>query len=237
MGLARETMINIVIPVRNEAELIEKTLSVLEDKLSMKHKIIVVDDFSKDGTQEIVKKIISCNKSIELISNVFKQGFSGALKTGFQKADKNSVVVPVMGDFCDQPETINHMYTKITEGYDIICASRYMKEGRITGAKKLKNLASMLFNWIVYKITKIECSDLSNSFKMYKKEVLENISTESSGFEISAEIALKAYLRGYRITQVPTIWKNRETGKSKFNFLKHGSKYFKWVIFAIKLRL
>jgi len=227
-------MINIIIPVHNEEKLIEKTLTILENKLFREYRIIVVDDFSTDRTRDIVGKIAVYNKNIELISNAFKTGIAGALKTGFERADRDSVVVPVMGDLCDQPETIEQMYNKIQEGYDIVCASRYTKGGRRIGGPILKGLASRYLSRFIYLLYKFHCSDPTNSFKMYRKNVLDNIDIESRGFEVSLELILKAKLLGYKITEVSTTWKDRETGESKFRNFRDGWRYFKWLIFIVK---
>ncbi len=229
--------INIIIPVYNEEELIEKTLAAIENKLSGEYKIIVIDDFSIDNTRAIAERMAICNKNVRVISNVFGAGIAGAFKTGFEEVDADSVVVPVMGDFCDQPEAINRMYDKILEGYDIVCGSRNIKGGSRVDGRFLKNLFSILLSRIMHLISGIPCTDLTNSFKMYRKIALENINIESKGFEIFMEITIKAYLAGYKIVEIPTIWKGREAGKSKFRIFNDGQRYFKWVIFTIKKRL
>jgi hypothetical protein len=62
---------------------------------------------------------------------------------------------------------------------------------------------------------------------------LENIEIQSSGFEISAEIPLKAYFLGYKITEIPTTWLDRKEGESKFNLFKQGVGYLKLCLWAI----
>jgi len=230
-------MIIIVIPVRNEEQLIEKTLASLKNKLSREHKIIVIDDFSTDKTREAVEKLMVSNKSIELTANTFKAGIAGALRSGFARMDERSLAVPVMGDSCDEPETIERMYTKILDGYDIVCGSRYVNNGKRIGKRSLKGLISKLLNKFIQFVSKIPCSDLTNSFKMYQAEVLKNIDIESKGFEISVELLLKAYFSGYKITEVSTIWRAREKGKSKFHIFNDGYRYIKWIIFAMQNRL
>ncbi|MCK4809537.1 MAG: glycosyltransferase [Candidatus Omnitrophica bacterium] len=229
--------INIIIPVYNEEELIEKTLAAIESKLSGEYKIIVIDDFSIDNTREIVKRMAICNKNIRVIPNMFEAGIVGAFKTGLEEVDADSVVVPVMGDFCDQPESINQMYAKILEGYDIVCGSRNIKGGRRVGGRFLKKSFSMLLSRIMHLISGIPCTDLTNSFKMYRRIVLKNINIESKGFEMSIEITIKAYFAGYKIAEIPTVWRDRKAGKSKFHIFNHGLRYFRWTMFALRKQL
>src|SRR3990167_4163535 len=68
--------------------------------------------------------------------------------------------------------------------------------------------------------------DVPNAFKMYRSSVLEGMEIESRGFEVSAEIPLKAYFKGARITEVPTVWRERQAGASHFKMLKTGPGYF-----------
>lgn len=228
--------LNIIIPVRNEEKLIEKTIANLENKVKTEHRIIVVDDSSGDATRTIVERIARDNKNINMALNKFNAGFAAALKTGFEAADVNSAVVPVVADFCDQAETIDEMYRLITAGDDIVCASRYTGEGRVIGGKFPKSLVSRLVSRFLHSLTGVPCTDWTNSFKMYRREILKNIDIQSRGFEVSVEIVLKALLAGYKLSEVSTVWRGRREGKSKFHLLKNGWKYLKWVIFALNNR-
>jgi len=230
--------LHIIIPVRNEEEIIEETLCILEKRLNIEKTIIVVNDYSTDRTSDVVRDIIEKNhyNNIKLIFNKGKKGFGNALKKGFDVTEKESVIIPIMGDLCDQIELIAIMYNKILEGFDVICASRYTKGGRRKGGPILKNIiskwVSKILNWVI----KIPVTDVCNSFKMYRKDVLDNIDITSEGFEISMEIIIKAYFAGYKIAEIPTIWQERKRGMSKFRLLKNSRKYMKWFFYAVSKR-
>ncbi len=138
-----------------------------------------------------------------------------------------------MADLCDNPQTINKMYGRSKEGFDIVCGSRYMKGGRKIGGHRLKSFFSRFVGISLYLLIGIPTQDISNSFKLYRKKVLDAINIESKGFEISVEIPLKAYFLGYKITEIPTTWLNRKEGESKFEIIKHGSRYVKLYLWAI----
>jgi len=73
---------------------------------------------------------------------------------------------------------------------------------------------------------------------MYRKCVLAEIGIESRGeFEIGMEIVVKAFLKGYKITEVPSTWQDRTAGKSRFKLLKWLPRYIRWYLYALKKRL
>lgn len=228
--------LSIVIPAHNEAGSITDTITRLEQALHQDYEIIVVNDHSSDNTFEVVQEFAKSRKNIVLINNNNQPGFSNALRAGFV-ASKSELVLPMMADLCDEPEAISNMYKKIEEGFDIVCGSRYMKGGRKIGGPKLKTLFSKIFGLSLNFLIGIPTHDIANSFKMYRKKVLDSIKIEAKGFEISVELPLKAFFSGYKITEIPTTWIDRTSGTSKFNVAKQGSGYFKLYLWAIGKRL
>jgi len=143
----------------------------------------------------------------------------------------------VMADLCDEPETINIMHKKIKEDYDIVAGSRYAAGGKRLGGSNLKAVFSRFMGKSLHFFIGIPTYDVPNAFKMYRSSVLEGMEIESRGFEVSAEIPLKAYFKGARITEVPTVWRERQAGASHFKMLKTGPGYFRLYLWAIFKRL
>jgi len=224
--------ISIVIPAHNEEGNIRTTLSKVIGTISSPYEVIVVDDHSEDGTAEIVKEFAERNDSVKLIHNHRPKGFSNALTTGLENAS-GEVVVPVMADLCDDLNTIEAMINKLQEGYDIICGSRYMPEGRKIGGPILQSFFSRFVGLTLHWITGIPTYDVPNAFKMYRKEVLNNLKIEGPGFSVSMQITLKAFFKGYKITEVPTTWKSRMVGESSFKIFRQTKDYFYWYFWAI----
>ncbi|MGQ9631409.1 MAG: glycosyltransferase [bacterium] len=228
--------LSVVIPAHNEEEIIEKTLIDLESKLDIEHDVIVVNDHSTDNTCSVVEKLMKSYPNIRLVHNQREGGFVNALKAGFENVE-SGVIVPVMADLCDDPLTIKVMYKKIIDdGYDVVCGSRYMKGGNKIGGPFLQTFFSRFVGWTIYWLTGIPTHDVSNAFKMYKKEVLDNIEIEEAGFAVSMEIAIKAYYKGYKIIEVPTTWRDRTAGASKFRIFRVAKNYIKWYLWAIFYR-
>lgn len=225
--------LSIIIPAHNEEELIYETLEQIGSSLDdFAYEIIVVNDHSRDKTVDRVKEAIGKNNKIRIVENLREKGFANALVSGIMVV-RSEVVLPVMADLCDDIATIKEMARKLESGYDIVCGSRYIKGGGRLGGPKLK----AFFSWFVSKslnfLIKIPINDLPNSFKMYRKEILENMEIQSKGFEVSMEISLKAFFLGYKLGEVPTIWKERNKGKSNFRIIHSGIPYFRWYIWAI----
>ncbi len=233
--LDEEPKITIVIPALNEERNIEKSLTTLEEKLLTPHRVIVVNDSSDDRTAEIVERISGDRPNIRLVNSSRPRGITNALKSGFENVS-TPVTVVMMADLCDDPETVPRMYAKLEEGYDLVCASRYMPEGRRLGGLALQGFFSRHVCSSLRKLTGIQTHDVSNAFKMYRTEILRTTPLEEAGFASSLEICVKAFLKGYRITEVPTIWKGRTAGTSSFKMLKVARSYFRWYLWAILLR-
>lgn len=226
--------LSIIIPSRNEEKGILKTLGALEKYVKTPHQIIIVDD-SMDDTEKIIREYSRKYKGIIFIKgDRNNKSFARGLKLGFARADTNVGVV-VMADLCDDPKLIDKMYLKILNGYDIICGSRYMKGGKKVGGPWLQGILSFIVCRLVNFITGIPTKDVSNAFKMYKLPLIKKVEfCLDSGVETSMEITLQAYFNGAKITELPTVWKGRIVGESKFKFQQRFPKYFRIVLWAIK---
>ena len=223
--------LSIVVPAHNEQDNIIDLIDNIEKSVDIEHELIIVNDHSTDRTRELVKGRMKEYSNLSLVENELDKGFANALKTGFDNASCE-LIVPVMADLCDELTTINKMYKKISQGYDVVCGSRYMKGGRHIGGPKVKGFFSSLVGRSLY-FTGLPTHDISNAFKMYRKSVLKNLILKSQAYEISMEIALKAYYAGFKTTEVPTVWKGRTKGRSGFKTIKLIPNYLKLYIWAI----
>lgn len=228
-------MLTIVIPARNEEGIILKTLQEINTKVVIPHEVVVVNDGSTDKTEEVVRAFGRKHRNVRIISTKEgAHGFANALKLGFGVV-KNGLVVPVMADLCDDPRTINSMYRKIQEGWDVVCGSRYVPGGSKKGGRKLQNLLSILVCSTLYYLTGIPTKDVSNAFKMYRKEVLRNVNfNPCAGVEASMEITFQAYFNNAKITDVPTRWVGRKIGKSKFKLMQRTPRYLRIYLWTLK---
>lgn len=230
-------MLSIILPVYNEGESITEVISGIEKVFKQKHEILVVFDFDGDNTVPYVKKLQKKYKSLRLVKNKFGKGLLNAVRTGFA-AFTGDVVVVMPADLADDPKTIMKMFEKITKGFDIVCATRYTKGGKKNGGGFIKTSLSRAAGLATPILLGIPTTDIANGFKMYRKKVLDSIKIESDGgWEYSCELIVKAHHLGFKITEVPTVWRDRSFGNSKFKLLKWLPKYLRWYLYGIFLRL
>jgi len=228
--------LTVVVPAHNEEENIGQVIEQVEDRIKFPFDLIVVNDHSVDRTAEIVAGLVNKFNNIILVENKFAPGFANAVKAGLASV-KTEIVVLVMGDLCDDLETIPLMFEKIKAGYDVVCGARYIKGGSRIGGSKIKGFFSFFVGKTMSLFTGIPARDVANAFKMYRKEVIDSMDIESTGFEVSMELALKAYFKGFKVTEVPTVWRERKKGKSSFKMFNLTPNYSRWYLWALKTRL
>lgn len=224
--------LSIIIPARNEESNIISAVMKLEETVKVDFEIIIVNDHSMDNTKNTADDLAAKYANIRVVENQSAPSFVNAFVCGISHV-RSEIFVPVMADLCDDPETINKMYEKINEGYDIVAGSRYMCAGKRLGGPVLKAFFSSFMGKSLFFLIGIPTHDIANAFKMYRKKILNGMLIESRGFEVSVEIPLKAYFNGAKITEVATVWKERETGKSNFKMFKIGPRYMRLYLWAI----
>lgn len=227
--------LTIVIPAYNEEAVIEDTLRDIEKKLTLPHQVIVVNDHSRDDTPRIVERLAREFPNLRLVQNTDERGICRTLQTGWRAAT-TPVVVTMMADLCDDPLTVPEMLKKIEAGFDVCCGSRYMPGGSKIGGPPLQSWFSQFVGWSLHRFIGLPTSDASNAFKMYRRDVLANMTIEEAGFASSLEIIVKAFLKNYKICEVPTTWRARTKGKSSFKVFKVARNYLRWYMWALLFR-
>lgn len=229
-------LINIVMPVYNEGENIKNTLTEIGERIKTPFRIFIVFDFDEDDTLPAIKPLQN-KYNILLVKNKYGRGVLNAIKTGIENITDGIVLVS-MADLSDDYSVVDAMLKKINDGYDIVCGSRYIKGGMQIGGPRFKGFLSRMAGLSLHYLTGIPTHDISNSFKMYTKNVLKNITIESTGgFELGMEIVVKAYLLGFKITELPSTWRDRNAGNSKFKLWKWLPHYLRWYFFLLKAKL
>jgi dolichol-phosphate mannosyltransferase len=232
-------MVNFLIPVYHEQDIIETTLNSIRHHMPEKYewRITIVYDDPYDPTIPLLKDIAETYPvEIDIIKNRFDPGVINAIKTGFDCV-KPGMVIVTMADMSDDYRSLHPMINEAEAGSDIVCATRYSRGGKLIGGPFFKQLLSRISGITLNLLTGIPTSDASNSFKLYKTSLLEAIDIESSGgFEFGIEMTVKAWVAGFTVSEVPTVWRDRTTGKSRFQLCKWFPRYFHWYQWAIRKR-
>jgi hypothetical protein len=121
------------------------------------------------------------------------------------------------------------------QGYHVVAGSRYMRGGRLVGGPPFKQLLSRLAGTSLWWLRGLPTHDATNAFKIYHRAMVKSLTVESrGGFELNLELTVKAFLNGYRITEVPVTWRDRTNGKSRFRLWKWLPLYVRWYLYAFR---
>ena len=213
----------VVIPTYNEKEtiqsLIEKLFSEIKPIVDELH-VVIIDDSSPDGTANIVTDLSDKFQKISLIQRPTKLGLGSAYKDGFnhvlEKIDSD-LIVQMDADHSHNPSEIVTMLQEI-EGYDFVVASRHMPNSSIVGWGVGRQMTHSFAGIIARISARIDIKDSTSGFRMFKRETLQSIEfdkIESDGFAFQIEMLYQLKQKGFRGLEMPTIFVNRKSGKSK----------------------
>ncbi|MFN6462629.1 MAG: glycosyltransferase [Nostoc sp. DedVER02] len=226
--------LSIVIPAYNEEDCIVQTVHTISNVLEQEkidYEILVVNDNSKDKTEQLLQQINSENSKLRYVNNYYPNGFGFAVRCGLENFTGDAVAV-VMADSSDAPEDMVSYYHKLQEGYDCVFGSRFIKGGRVIDYPSHKLIVNRLANFFIKVLFGLKFNDTTNAFKIYRKDVIEGISPlVSHHFNLTVEMPLKAIVRGYSYTTIPITWRNRTTGVSKLKLKEMGSRYLFIVLY------
>lgn len=226
--------IDFIIPVYNEGANISAAIAELYTVVSGPKRVLIVYDFDGDDTVPVVRELIPEYPGLELVRNSIGKGVINAIRAGIEAA-RSEVVIVSMADLSDDLRVVADMVRLIhDDGYDIVCASRYMRGGRHVGGPILKRTISRMAGISLYWLGGLPIHDATNAFRAYRLSVLRGIPIESSGgFEYSLELTAKAHLAGHRVIEVPSTWRDRTAGQSRFRLFKWMPHYLKWYVYAL----
>ncbi|MEI8375180.1 MAG: glycosyltransferase family 2 protein [Planctomycetota bacterium] len=221
--------LSIVIPAFNEEKNIGKTLEelqrVVRDVHHIPYEIIVVNDNSQDDTEAVVRKAMTKDPAIHLVTRKPPGGFGRAVRAGLDHV-QGDVVVICMADLSDDPEDVVVYYRKILEGYDCVYGSRFIKGSSTENYPLVKLIVNRIVNRCIQFLFQTRFNDLTNAFKAYRTAVIRDCGPyRASHFNITLEMSLSALIRRYEIVQVPIRWYGRTWGTSKLKLREMGRKY------------
>ena len=215
--------ISIVIPTYNEKDtlpsLIEKLTREVK-KIAEKFSIIIMDDSSPDGTGRIAEDLNKKYQNITVIQRSSKLGLGSAYKQGFQIALDRfdpDYVVQMDADHSHDPKEISLM-ANIIKDHDYVIASRHLPGSIVIGWGVGRKLLHSLAGNFAKCCAKLEITDPTSGFRMYKKSVLNAVNfseIKSEGFAFQVELLYYLRRKGLHGIEIPTRFVNREIGKSK----------------------
>lgn len=238
IGGARMTPeISIVIPVYNEPENIGPTLRRIAHEVHTPHEVLVVFDFDGDTTVPVVRQLQAELPAVRLHRNDLGRGVLNAMRAGMHAADGPLVLI-TMADGSDEMARVDEMVRLAVDGAAIVAGSRYMSGGRQIGGPILKRLLSRVAGLSLHWLAGVQIHDSTNNFKLYRRDFLNSVTIESTGgFELALELTAKATLAGWPLAEVPTTWRDRQAGESRFDLRAWLPRYLRWYLHAYRGRV
>ena len=228
--------LSVVIPAYNEAESLEPTIAALLAALrdaAIACEVLVVNDNSKDGTVAALERLKAANPEVAYVNNPHPNGFGFAVRAGLESFSGDAVAV-VMADASDSPADVVRFFRKLEEGYDCVFGSRFVKGGKVVDYPRVKLVVNRLANWFIKLLFGLKYNDVTNAFKMYRRETVEGLKPFlSHHFNLTVELPLKAITRRYRYAVLPNTWTNRRAGVSKLKIKEMGSRYLFVVLYCL----
>lgn len=198
-------------PVYNEINTIEKIVEKVLSRTEVKE-LIIVDDCSKDGTTEIIKKL-AANKKIKVYFHEINKGKGAAINTGVRFCTGDYVIFQD-ADLEYHPEEYPNLLKPIVSGdADVVYGSRFKGAGRAflfhhyVGNKFLTFITNILFNSCL--------TDMETCYKVFKREIIQGIKIKSKRFNIEPEITAKVLKKKYKLYEVPITYSGRDFSEGK----------------------
>jgi dolichol-phosphate mannosyltransferase len=207
----KKLSLSVIMPALNEEEniqaAVESTLQAFDD-FQLDGEVIVVNDGSTDRTPEIVTALMAHEPRLRILHHERPQGIGAAFWDGITHA-QGTIVTMFPGDNENDPwETLR--YAHLLEHVDIVIPFVFNKEVRSPLRNVLSDVFRLIINgtfWVNFNYT--------NGTILYRKSILENISSCSAGFFFQTDIVVRVVKRGYLFAEVPYRLRVREHGASK----------------------
>lgn len=208
-------MISVVVPVRDEAESVERLYAELDATLTALERgweVVYVDDGSTDGTYSTLVRLHAAHENVRVVRLRRNLGKAAALDAGFAEAT-GDIVVTIDGDLQDDPSEIPRLLAKLDEGFDLVCGWKTHRRDRLS-----RRLPSRLFNAVVRVVSGVPLHDMNCGLKAFRREVADELRLYG---ELHRFIPVLAVDRGFRVTEVGVNHRPRPHGRSRYGMERY----------------
>jgi len=214
--------VSIVAPVYNEQGVIESFIDRLRDVVVLhrdrfEFEIILIDDGSRDGSLQIMKRIATTEPMLRVIELRRNSGQTAALQAGIDNAT-GEIVITMDSDLQHFPEEIPAFLAKINEGWDVVCGWRHQRQ-----ENALRRWPSRVANKMLRKISGLTIHDIGTTYRAYRAEVLRDIRLLGENHRF---VPIFAYKVGARITELPIQNIVRPEGASNYGISRTMNVFF-----------
>ncbi|HEU0318977.1 MAG TPA: polyprenol monophosphomannose synthase, partial [Solirubrobacteraceae bacterium] len=186
------------------------------------YRVLVVDDSSPDRTGVIADRLAAADDRVEVLHRVHREGLGPAYLAGFRHALAGGAgrVLEMDADFSHDPADLARLLAAVDAGADLALGSRYVAGGAVTDWGLLRRALSRGGCLYAQAVLGLPIKDLTGGFKCFRREVLEAIdldSVHSHGYAFQVELTYRALARGFRVAEVPIVFRDRRLGRSKMS--------------------
>jgi dolichol-phosphate mannosyltransferase len=211
----------VILPTYNEAENLERIVAAVLEHLPESRRILIVDDNSPDGTGEIADRLAEVDESIGVLHRVRKEGLGPAYLAGFRVALDGGAerIIEMDADFSHDPAYLPELIGATVRA-DLAIGSRYVPGGGITDWGPVRRFISRGGSAYARAALGLPIKDLTGGFKCFRRIVLETIdldTIEARGYAFQVETTYRALKAGFRVVEVPIVFKDRADGTSKMS--------------------
>ena len=210
----------LILPTYNEAENLERIVRAALPRLaeaSPEPRVLVVDDGSPDGTGQIADRLAGELSEVEVLHRTAKEGLGRAYLAGFRHALDHGAeqVIEMDADFSHDPADLPRL---VREDADLVLGSRYVPGGGVENWGLFRRALSRGGSLYARTILGVPIHDLTGGFKCFRRATLEGIdfaNTHADGYGFQIELTYRAFKAGYRVKEIPIVFRDREEGTSK----------------------
>lgn len=221
-----KSIISVILPAYNEEAILQANIEILigyiEQQQQFKWELLIIDDGSKDNTGKIADKFEEKFPFIKVIHHITNQNLGTAMRTGFRHA-KGDYIVTLDVDLTYSAEHIIKMIDKLIEtDADMVMASPYMKEGKVTAVPFFRRILSKYANRFMHWVAMEKHNTFTCMVRAYKGEFIRNLNLKSKTVAINTEIIYKADILRARIIEIPAHldWSGQTKTTSRVSSMK-----------------
>jgi dolichol-phosphate mannosyltransferase len=217
----------LILPTYNEAENVAAVVIAAGEALARAapagFQVLVVDDGSPDGTGEIADGLAAEHEWVEVLHRAEKNGIGPAYLAGFRYAlDRGAgYLLEMDSDFSHDPADLGRLLEAVHAGADLALGSRYVPGGGVSDWGLLRRFISEGGSTYARWVLGLRVRDLTGGFKCFRREVLETIHFDrvrSQGYAFQVELTYRAVRAGFRVVEVPIVFRDRQRGHSKMSW-------------------
>jgi len=211
----------LVLPTYNESENLEALVEAARAKLPASARVLIVDDGSPDGTGAIADGLAARHEGVSVLHRPLKEGLGPAYIAGFRQALAGGagLVLEMDSDFSHDPAYLPRLLEAARRA-DLVLGSRYVPGGGVSDWGPLRKAISRGGSAYAKLVLGVEVEDLTGGFKCFRREVLEAIdldSIQARGYAFQVEMTYRAIQAGFKVVEVPIVFRDRQTGSSKMD--------------------